>query len=227
MVRKNIYACTSCKKTFSRKFNAERHNKIVHEEMAMVYNKETDWKSNIKKSPLKSSNTIDRIIKSPSLSHSSLKPDKNIDNLIPKQTYNNNLKDLYKDDQYLDNSESKDDQYVDNSESKDDQLVFKIIGKMAPYIDTLDSLLLSRYSDNNDRIKILSSILTTSLTTSNPIKFIKEQINFLHSLIAMKKSISLISHYYNIEPKQARETLKGLVLSAPYSKNKFQQNPDI
>ena len=205
MVRKNIYACTSCKKTFSRKFNAERHNKVVHEEMAMVYNKENDWKSNIKKSPLKSSNTIDRIIKSTSLSHSSLKPDKNIDNLIPKQTYNNNLKDLY----------------------KDDQLVFKIIGKMAPYIDTFDSLLLSRYSDNNDRIKILSSILTTSLTTSNPIKFIKEQINFLHSLIAMKKSISLISHYYNIEPKQARETLKGLVLSAPYSKNKFQQNPGI
>jgi hypothetical protein len=123
MVRKNIYACTSCKKTFSRKFNAERHNKVVHEEMAMVYNKENDWKSNIKKSPLKSSNTIDRIIKSTSLSHSSLKPDKNIDNLIPKQTYNNNLKDLYKDDQYLDNSESKDDQYVDNSESKDDQLV--------------------------------------------------------------------------------------------------------
>jgi hypothetical protein len=184
--------------------------------MAMVYNKENDWKSNIKKSPLKSSNTIDHTIKSTSLSHSSLKPDKDIDNLIPKQTYNNNLKDLYKDDLYL-----------DNSENKDDQLVFKIIGKMAPYIDTLDSLLLSRYSDNNDRIKILSFILTTSLTTSNPIKFIKEQINFLHSLIAMKKSISLISHYYNIEPKQARETLKGLVLSAPYSKNKFQQNPGI
>ncbi len=31
----------------------------------------------------------------------------------------------------------------------------------------------------------------------------------------MKKSISLISWYFNIEPKHARETLKGLVLSAP------------
>jgi hypothetical protein len=216
MARKNTYACTSCKKTFSRKFNAERHNKIVHEEMAMVYNKETDWKSNIKKSSLKSSTIIDHTIKSTSSSPSSLKPDKDIDNLNPKQTYNNNLKDLYKDDLYL-----------DNSENKDDQLVFKIIGKMAPYIDTLDSLLLSKYPDNNDRIKILSSILITSLTTSNPIKFIKEQINFLHSLIAMKKSMYLISHYYNIKPKQARETLKGLVLSAPYSKNKFQQNPGI
>ena len=217
MVRKNAYACTSCKKTFSRKFNAERHNKIVHEEMAMVYNKETDWKSNIKKSSLNSSNTIDHKLKSTSSSRSSLKPDKDIDNFIPKQTYNNNLKDLYKDDLYL-----------DNSENKDDQLVFKIIGKMAPYIDTLDSLLLSRYQDNNDGIKILSSLLITSLTTSNPVKFIKEQINFFRSLIAMKKSISLISYYYNIEPKQARETLKGLVLSAPYSKNKFQkQNSGI
>src|SRR3954470_12801725 len=216
MARKNTYACTSCKKTFSRKYNAERHNKIVHEEMAMVYNKETDWKSNIKKSSLKSSNIIDHTIKSTSSSPSSLKPDKDIDNLIPKQTYNNNLKDLYKDDLYL-----------DNSENKDDQLVFKIIGKISPYIDTLDSLLLSRYSDNDDRIKILSFILISSLTTSNPIDFIKEQISFFRSMIAMKKSISLITYYYNIEPKQARETLKGLVLSAPYSKNKFKQNSGI
>jgi hypothetical protein len=35
--------------TFSRKFNAQRHNKIVHGEMAMVYDNETDWKSSIKK----------------------------------------------------------------------------------------------------------------------------------------------------------------------------------
>ena len=118
--------------------------------------------------------------------------------------------------------------WIDKNENKDDQLVFKIIGKISPYIDTLDSPLLSRYPENKDRIKILSSLLITSLTTSNPIKFIKEQINFFRSLIAMKKSISLISYYYNIEPKQARETLKGLVLSAHYSKNKFQkQNSDI
>src|SRR3954447_18498605 len=211
MARKNTYACTACKKTFSRKFNAERHNKIVHEEMAMIYNKETDWISNTKKPSLAPSNTMVQTIKSAAASSS--KSDKDIDNSIPKQTNNNNLKDLYKDDED-----------VDNNENKDDQLVFKIIGKISPYLDTLDSLLLSRYPDNNDRIKILSSLLITSLTTSNPIKFIKEQINFFRSLIAMKKSISLISHYYNIEPKQARETLKGLVLSAPYFKNKYQQN---
>src|SRR3954470_9098343 len=216
MVRKNTYACTSCKKTFSRKFNAERHNKIVHDEMAMVYNKETDWKSNIKKSSFKSSNTIDHTIKSTS-SPSTLKSDRNNDTPISNQKYNNKLKDLCKDDELN----------FDINENKDDQLVFKIIGKISPYIDTLDSLLLSRYSDNDDRIKILSFILISSLTTSNPIDFIKEQISFFRSMIAMKKSISLITYYYNIEPKQARETLKGLVLSAPYSKNKFKQNSGI
>jgi len=214
--KNNKYACTSCKKTFSRKFNAERHNKIVHDEMAIIYNKETDWISNIKKPYLGSSDTIDHTIKSTSLP-STLKSDRNNDTAISNQKYNNKIKDLYKDDELN----------FDINENKDDQLVFKIIGKISPYIDTLDSLLLSRYSDNDDRIKILSFILISSLTTSNPIDFIKEQISFFRSMIAMKKSISLITYYYNIEPKQARETLKGLVLSAPYSKNKFKQNSGI
>jgi len=48
MARKVTYACTACKKTFSRKFNAGRHNKIVHEEMAIIYNKESNWISNTK-----------------------------------------------------------------------------------------------------------------------------------------------------------------------------------
>jgi hypothetical protein len=63
--------------------------------------------------------------------------------------------------------------------------------------------------------------ITKSKTTSNSINFIKEQINFFRSLISMKKSISLISYYYNIEAKQARETLKGFVLSSNYFKIKF------
>src|SRR3989337_160833 len=42
---KAIYGCTSCRKTFSRKYNAERHNKDIHNEMAVIYNKENDWVS--------------------------------------------------------------------------------------------------------------------------------------------------------------------------------------
>jgi hypothetical protein len=219
MARKNTYACTACKKTFSRKYNAERHNKIVHDEMAIVYNKETDWRSNIKKPYVVSPNLKDQTIKSissstsPKSSLSTPKIDKDYpNNPTSNQNFNKRLKDLYKDE--LD---------LDINENKDDEFVLKIIGKISPYIDTLDNLLSSRYPDNNIRINILSFTLFSSLTTSNPINFIKEQINFFRSVIAMRRAVTLASHYYNVEPKQARENLKELVLSAPYSKNKFQQ----
>ena len=211
--KNNKYACTSCKKTFGRKYNAERHNKIVHDEMAMVYDKETDWKSSINKKIIPS-NTIARTTKSIESSSiytpSKIESIEDIKDPLSSQVYNNNLKDLYKSN--LD---------LNINENEDDQIVFNTIGKISPYIDTLDSLLLSRSMDNKDRNKILSSILISSLSTSNPASFIKEQINYYRSLIAMKRAISLISYHFNTDLKQARETLKGLVLTAPYFKNKF------
>ena len=48
MARK-IFECTNCKETFTRKGNAERHNIAIHNEMAVIYNKETDWISNKRK----------------------------------------------------------------------------------------------------------------------------------------------------------------------------------
>jgi hypothetical protein len=38
-----------CKNTFGRKYNAERHNITIHNEMAVIYNKETDLVSNKRK----------------------------------------------------------------------------------------------------------------------------------------------------------------------------------
>src|SRR6476661_3198892 len=43
---KKTYGCTDCNKTFSRKYNAERHNETIHNQMAKIYNKETGWKLN-------------------------------------------------------------------------------------------------------------------------------------------------------------------------------------
>ncbi len=41
MLKKNTYRCTNCKRTTTRKYNAERHNKIVHNEMAILHNDKT------------------------------------------------------------------------------------------------------------------------------------------------------------------------------------------
>ena len=204
-------------KTFSRKFNAERHNKIVHDEMAMVYDKETDWKSSIKNMRIVSTNTIEpaartKFTESPFIyTPSKIESIEDIRNSNLNQPYyKNNLKDVYKSD--LD---------PDIIENEYDQIVFKIIGKIFPLIESLDSLLLSRHLDNKDRTGILSFVLITSLSSSNPVAFIKDKINYYRSIIAMERAIALTAYYFNIEPKNAREKLKGLVITAPYFKNKF------
>jgi hypothetical protein len=40
---KKIYACKYCNKTFSRKYNVERHNEKIHNQMANIYDKQTGW----------------------------------------------------------------------------------------------------------------------------------------------------------------------------------------
>ena len=35
------YACNSCKKNFSRKWNALRHNEQIHHGLAIIFNKKT------------------------------------------------------------------------------------------------------------------------------------------------------------------------------------------
>ena len=42
MMGREVYRCTGCKKNFGRRYNAERHNKQVHDEMAVVYGNETN-----------------------------------------------------------------------------------------------------------------------------------------------------------------------------------------
>src|SRR3954465_15139971 len=54
---KAIYKCTNCEQTFSRKWNAERHNAQIHDEMAIVYNKESKWRSHTGKEGTSTSTT--------------------------------------------------------------------------------------------------------------------------------------------------------------------------
>jgi hypothetical protein len=121
--------------------------------MAMVYDKETDWKSSINKKIIPS-NTIARTTTKSIESTSTNTPSKvesieDTKDPLPSQAYNNNnLKDLYKSN--LDR---------DINENEYDQIVLNTIGKISPYIDTLDSLLLSRSMDNsNEKSNIIDSI---------------------------------------------------------------------
>jgi hypothetical protein len=69
-----------------------------------------------------------------------------------------------------------------------------------------------------ERNQTPAELVIYSLTSSDPFAFIKEQIDFYHSLIAMIRAILLISHYYKFESVKAKETLRALVLNSPYIK---------
>ena len=202
---KESYACTNCKQTFTRKYNAVRHNNKVHNGIAVIFNKETGWISD-KRNMITSSSNIPAkpAIKKPS---SKLESDKDSTHLILDQNHDNS-KELHKKRLELETDYDKDDE--------NEQMVFKIIGKLSPYIDTLDSLLLSRGMGIQERNQLLAATLNSSLVSLDPFLFIKEQIEFYRSLISMRRAISLTSQYYNIQPAEAKETLRALVLNSPY-----------
>ena len=210
---KKSYTCTNCKQTFTRKFNAERHNNNVHNGIAAIFNKETEDKISDKR------NIASRSFNIPAKPETKkgflpLKSDKDHKNSAFSPNHNNS-KNLYK--KRLEQEEEEADNEKDD---ENEQMVLKIIGKLSPYIDIFDSLLLSSGKGVQERNQILAELIISSLSSSDPFAFIKEQIEFYRSLIAMRRAISLTSQYYNIQPAKAKETLKALVMNSSYTKNK-------
>jgi hypothetical protein len=203
---KNTYACTSCKKTFSRKYNAERHNKLKHDEMAVVYNKETDWISNKRKTNVKAQQ-IQHTPSSPSSSTISTS-DTNNKNTISKPYY-----DPLEDFNFADQNSKI-------NKNTDIEKVFKIFEKISHLIDDLDTQL-STYKSHEERIKILSEAIIFSLMSSNPVGALKDIINLHRSTMGFQKASGLIAFSRKIPLDQAQLMLKTIILAAPYSKNKF------
>lgn len=209
---KDPYSCTGCKKTFSRKSNAERHNRLIHNEMAIVFNKETGRLANKnKESKLSSLTSSFSPFPFPSDSKTAT-TDTNNNNTVPPtpNLFPNDLKDF-----------NVDIPYPKINIKTDENKFFKIFEKTSPLIDELDALLLSTYVQNIDRIQLLSTTITSALMSQNPVNVIKAQINFYRSLIGIKKASGFVAASHNISLDQAKDMLKTIILSAPYSKNKF------
>ena len=118
MVKKRItYICTFCKRTFIRKFNAERYNNKIHDGIAAIFNKETGWKSDKWKLDQVSSPAATSAISS-FITSESIKDSKN--GIINKNY--DNPKDLNMKSQKLEVNND-----IDN---ENEQMVLKIIGKL-------------------------------------------------------------------------------------------------
>src|SRR6476619_2301445 len=180
---KKTYGCTDCNKTFSRKYNAERHNETIHNQMAKIYNKETGWKlNNNQKTNINSQVLQDSLLSTPSnttTTTSDIENENNNSNAI-----SNPMSEPFKDFDPLDFLTS-----IYNI--KEIKGTFKILGKMLPFMNELDSLLLT-YNPKN-RIDILSNVIINSLTSQNPVTALKDHINFFRIIIGIEKASTIIA----------------------------------
>jgi len=189
---RELYSCTGCKKTFGRRYNAERHNKKVHDEMAVVYDNKTNLASDKgkmanKKTLIAGPNSID----------------------IGEQANRfkiNSLKTTY--------SESSTDK-----DNDDEKKISKVFEKMLPLIEELDNLLSDVQVEK--RIDTVGQIIMSSLNTSNPFKAMRDAINFHNSIKGMKKASYFVAASRKISPGQAHELLRLTILNSPYFVNKL------
>ena len=198
-----IYACTKCNKTFGRRYNADRHSLRKHDGMAIIFNKETDEISNKRK--------IDDYSSSSSLitTTTTTKTDANNDTKTIPNPYDNNHEDFFG------IPESK-----INNNTLDKEKIFRIFEKISPLIDEFDTLL-TKYEPDPERKKILSNVIGLSLATSTPVRSLKDTINYYRVTKEMEKVTSYVAESQNITQNQAKERLKTIILTAPYSRDKF------
>jgi hypothetical protein len=189
---RELYSCTGCKKTFGRSYNAERHNKQVHDEMAVVYDNKTNRVSDKrtmarKKTSIAGPNSMDIDEEANRF---------NIDSL--KTTYS---------------------ELSTDKDNDDEEKISKIIRKMLPLIEELDSLLSDVPAEK--RIDTVGQMIMSSLMTSNPFKAMRDAINLHKSIKGMEKASYFVAASRNILPVQAQELLRFTILNAPYFKNKL------
>ncbi len=204
------YVCTTCNRTFSRKNNAERHNKSIHDEMAIVFNKDTGWRSDMTKETKSQSSPFP----SSSISSSKIPTDSTkLNETIPSSRVPYpNLEELHVG--------------IPDPEiniKTDEEKFFKIFEKISPLIEDLDTLL-STYKSPDEKIKMVSEGTILALMSSNPVRSLKDIINLHRLNKGITKAVAFTAKSKNITLEQAQSMLKAMVLTAPYSKNENKLN---
>ena len=208
---KAIYRCTGCKITFGRKYNAERHNKDMHNELAVIYAKENDWVSSKRKigtiaPELTTHNTP---TSATTAADSKIAYINNIRAEEKPQNPNFNFRNFA--------NINDDISETNTGESTDVVKFFKFFEKLTHLIDELDNLL-RNYKTNMERTKILSDTITLSLMSSDPFKFIKDKISDHRIELGFEKASGYLALSENIIPQQAKIKLKALAWNSPYFK---------
>jgi hypothetical protein len=99
-----------------------------------------------------------------------------------------------------------------------EQITLDLFGKMLQNFEVLENLF--SHKAENEKNRILSSLLLGVIITPNPVKSLNDAISFGRSLRAKFKFVNYISKSMSIPPIMAESILKNLVKNNQWIKKK-------
>ncbi len=195
-MRTGPYVCSICNKKDTRKWNAHRHNRIVHMNQGQVYDRLNNLVSNL---PLLSSEDISILKDSIGDFQTNVKDPNNNDVIkypfTIKKTNKINL-------------------------GSDDEIFEEEIGKLVPMLAELNKCLLKYPHDKRDQI--YNMMATRAVFSLEPAITLKENLCFFKNREYANELRDCISSSYNMPKSMANEILRHSLIST--HKNKYKSD---
>ncbi len=198
-MNKHSYVCSKCKRSFRRRWNAQRHNDTIHKGLSNICLKHRPGNS---ANALK--NKTDRYHPSFAATPKSWKYG---------QIHRTNAKDFsYKpfNSLFLKKS-NKSVETMDEGEKED--FLNNTLEKMAIPIERLEKLFLEKLCIPPKKVEnILSHIITVALGMPDPIRFIQDKFTYYNRQYCSAKIINHVAKFCNGDYFAANEYLKNVLL---------------
>lgn len=196
------YVCSVCSKSFSRKWNAQRHNDTVHKDTALIRhssnvrsfnNKSKIYSHSLVKSKFKTVGS--KFNSNPADSPASLSS-------CQFKSFNN----------YYQNDSNKFIMSVDEEE-KENILYAKLETMIIPFEKLEKLLVMAPYlvQSNGNIDSILSNIIIMALGRHDPVKIIQNYLSLYSRLYYRNKMILYVSHFLKIPVISTIEFMKSLL----------------
>ena len=201
---KNLkYICSKCSRTFSRRWNAQRHNDAIHKGLSNIAIK------------YKSGNSVKAVKNRYGLypSFSAASKSKEFKHLNQNDANDSSFKPFNNSGFHLKKPNKS---VMSMGEGEKDDFLNNTLEKMAIPLEKLEKLFFGRLwltTPNKNIQNILSCIVIAALAMPDPIKFIQDCLTYYNRQYYITKIIWYVAKSHGVDTFSATEILKNVLLS--------------
>ncbi len=196
------FVCGICSKSFSRRWNAQRHNDSLHYGMSCI---DTKYIADNKENVFTNFNTHYPSTKATESSGFGISKHKPQTNTFRKHLFNP-----------LDPFRKKpNNSFKFMNEDEKEQILYNTLEKMASPLEKLEKLLKEKTHVNvpyHEIDRILSNQILMALQMPNPVKVLQDLYTYYNRLYYSNKMILLVANSHNIDALTATEMMKTILL---------------